>query len=119
MRWGGTRSSTEHVTSTRVWPNSTWVEPSACRVIPGVRVTGRRSSAPRLKDRTGRLLGKGNGPGSLADARAAVRQRNDLAAHGVEGDATWGPAGPFGVSRLRTSERKARTPSVMAVARVS
>ncbi len=29
IRCGGTRSSTEQVTSTWVWPNSTWAEPSA------------------------------------------------------------------------------------------
>jgi hypothetical protein len=61
-RCGGTRSSTEQVTRTQVWPMRTSAEPSACRDTPGVMVSGRRSSGPRSKERM-------DGRGSFAQRR--------------------------------------------------
>ncbi len=46
----GIRSSTLAVQSTRVWPNSTSTEPSACRVNDRVNLMGRNSSGCRLSD---------------------------------------------------------------------
>src|SRR3954463_1640394 len=51
IRWGGTFSSTEHVTSTLVLPNSTWADPSAWMETPVTSFTGRRSRALRWKER--------------------------------------------------------------------
>src|SRR4051794_12153365 len=51
LRNGGTFSSTLAVHSTRVWPISTSTEPSACLVKRRWKRTGRRSAAPRSKDR--------------------------------------------------------------------
>src|SRR3954470_11433319 len=51
LRNGGTFSSTLAVHSTRVCPISTRTEPSACLVNRRWKRTGRRSAAPRSKDR--------------------------------------------------------------------
>src|SRR6201996_1502910 len=53
LRKGGAFSSRLAVTSTWVSPNLTRQEPSAWREKPGVRLTGRRASVPRLEWRMG------------------------------------------------------------------
>src|SRR5574343_695398 len=54
---GGTRSSTEAVHSTRVWPNSISTEPSAWRVKPRVMRTGRSWSGGRPLGRAKAVVG--------------------------------------------------------------
>src|SRR5258706_4520381 len=73
-RKGGTRSSTDAVQSTRVSPNSTSTEPSACRVRPRVSRTVRSSSGRRPLGLPFVLIA----PASLARSQVLAQGRLEL-----------------------------------------